>query len=235
MAGARITPCPLSDGQGDTRDTQESCHIPCSALPIRNSGSRMGAALKPAVSPKLSSQDLATQKLSCPPWEQKSLCQSVASRSLELLGTQSWVPNPQGCTEDCTALVAAFPSQDPHLAAQTLLFISLPRENKVPPPLQNPMGTSVLRKSVWFVQQLPLPTLPAPETLSERRKTPGESLPKYQSAVQSPREERFSSPAEAAVNKHSTCFISCQGCPLLSTELTPAPRWKRRQEPEAHQ
>lgn len=66
-------------------------------------------------------------------------------------------------------------------------------------------------------------------------KTHSERLPKYQSAVQSPGEERFSSPAEAAVNKHGTCFISCQGCPLLSTDLTPAPRQKKSQELEAHQ
>lgn len=135
--------------------------------------------------------------------------------------------------------MAPFPLQDPHLAAQTPLFISLHREKQGPPPPRNPVGISVprlgLRKSIWFVQQLPLPTPPAPETLSERRKTHSERLPKYQSAVQSPGEERFSSPAEAAVNKHGTCFISCQGCPLLSTDLTPAPRQKKSQELEAHQ
>lgn len=70
---------------------------------------------------------------------------------------------------------------------------------------------------------------------SERRKTPSERLPKYPSAVPSPREERFRSPAEAAVNKHSACFISHHGCPLLSTNLTWAPRWERSQEPQAHQ
>lgn len=124
-----------------------------------------------------------------------------------------------GCSPCCTNCTSHFP----------------PQGKQGPPPLRNPAGISVprlrLSKSICFVQQLPLPTSPAPETLSERRKTRSERLSKYQSAVQSPGEERFSSPAEAALNKHGTCFISCQGCPLLLTDLTPA----RRQEPEAHQ
>ena len=136
----------------------------------------------------------------------------------------------------CAAHVAPFPLQDPHLAAQIPLFISLHRESKAPLLSETQWGFLCPgwgSGKVCFVQRLPLPTLPAPETLSERRKIHSKRLPKYQSAVQSPGEERFSSPAEAAVNKHDTCFISCQGCPLLSTDLTWAPRQKRRQEPES--
>jgi len=147
------------------------------------------------------------------------------------------LPNPQDCAGDTAhSPCSSIPIAGPTPRCTNPAFRFLPWGTQGPPPLGNTARVSIPRlglgKSGCLV---PLPTPPAPEALSERRKTCSKRLPKYQSAAPSPGEESFSSPAEAAVNKHGTCFISCQGCPLLSTDLTPAPRWERRQEPEAHQ
>lgn len=116
-----------------------------------------------------------------------------------------------------------------HCRTHTLLHrpsFSFPQEQKPVPSCPKHSRGSCARTGAQgkqpFCVAVPLPTPPAPGMLSERRKTHSKRLPKYQSALQSPREERFSSPAEAAVNKHGTCFIACQGCPLPSAELTPA-------------